>query len=99
MSEEIRKKYRYFGNGYIEADDVLIKKFGQEYELKDQVVIDVLTNGGGILPSELFDQAGFTRAMIGDRRLRTPSNEEYMAAHRHAMTLAREHLAELTGAR
>lgn len=65
-----RRKYKYFGNGVCEADDVLMKKFGQEYALPDSVALDVMARGGGILPAEDFDAIGFSRLEMSDRRTR-----------------------------
>lgn len=84
-------KWKYFANAICEAGDgIVLKKFGQEYEIPTSAALDVLRGASGILPSEEFDLIGFTKEEIGDRRKRIPANVEYMTRHWKALARSRE---------
>ncbi len=79
-------KYRYYANAPCEAGDIVLKKFGQEYELSDQTALDILEGGGGIVPSDEFP---FSTLFISDRRERKMSNSDYTAQHGAALLASR----------
>ncbi len=87
-------RYKYFGNAQLEADDVVFRKFGQELPVAPAIVLDILRHRGGILPSVVFDEI-FTKEQIGDRRVRVPSNQDFMARHRRALDAQQAHLKEI----
>src|SRR5690348_14188172 len=89
------KQFKYFGNGVVEAEDVTLRKFGQVYQIAPTVALDLLSGGVAILPPDLFDEVGFNREEIGDRRKRTPENSEYMDKHRRALARSKAYREEL----
>lgn len=84
------RAYKYFGNAVVEADDVVLKKFGQEYRMADAVALELARHGSGILLSADFDTVGFSPSCLKDRRERHPNNAAYMAAHQRAMAAQKE---------
>lgn len=87
----VKRKWRYFGNGFIETD-VQFKRFGQEHMLTDADALNILQAITGIIPSEDWP---FLPEHEKIRKLRVPANEDYMTRHRQALARSREMLSIL----
>jgi len=81
-------RYKYFGNGYVEATDASFKKFGQELPLSDQTALDIIEAGGGILTTEQFAEIGYTPIEQADKRERR--GPAWQARHDQALGKMRE---------
>ena len=87
-----KRKWRYFGNGFIETDAHQFKRFGQEHLLTDAEALNILKAITGIIPSEDWP---FTQDQEKIRKFRVLANEDYMSRHRQALARSREMLSIL----
>lgn len=65
----LKEKYKYFGSGEIQSENVYFHKFGQELALTDAQAFDC-AKVGGILTSEEFANVGWTPSEKSDKRFR-----------------------------
>lgn len=90
--------YRFVGAN-TEVGSVKLSKFGQPVELTDELARDVLAGGGSILPSDQFDEIGFTEqelSLYSDNFSHGQANAAFQDKKKRALLLSHDARTKLS---